>query len=324
MKRSLLWGLALSLSSNLFADDPVLYKLNGKSYTSHDFSPALKQSAYDIQHQAYENLQRVIDAQIMTEYVEQEAKKKGVSVEKYEEETFKGKEVSEKQAKAWYEENKARLGGRDFDSIKTDVLHYLQNQENEKVRAEKIKKIKESGKFQLTLTEPEAPVQNISVKGFPTKGNEKGKVTIVEFADYKCPHCRDASKALKSLYEKYKSKVQFVYMDFPLDRSGVSKKVAEGAVCADQQKKFWDYHYMAFGDSNLNNNSPVEFAKKLKLNMKDFEACLSSPETTKKVDLSRSEGERIGVDGTPAIYFNGRKVYGHNEQMLEDVLKKML
>lgn len=318
-------GLAFVLSSGvLHAQDPGLYQFGGKTYTLKDLSPALQQTAYDMQRQSYDNLQRVVDAQLFDDYVKSEAQKKKISVEKFEEQVLKSKKVSDKEAKAWFEENKARLGGRSFDTIKKDIVNLLQQQEDEKVRGDLIAKIKKDGKFLFVLPEPKAPVMDINIAGYPSKGNPKAKLTIVEFADYRCPHCRDAAKALKTVFEKYRNKVNFVYLDFPLDKSGPSMKVAEGGVCADQQKKFWEYHYMAFAENNLTLNSPKDFASKLKLDMKAFETCLASAETTRKVEASRAEGERIGITGTPSIFFNGQKISGNNEKQLEETLKKML
>jgi len=326
MKRILLCGLALCFSASVLRADEsaALFQFNGKNYTSKDLSPALQQSNYEMQRQVYDNLQKVADEQIFEDYARAEAKKKGMTLEQYEAQTFKGKVATEKEAKAWFEENKARLGGREFESIKKDIINLLQSQESEKLRTAALEKVKANGKFKFLMAEPKAPVVEISYQGFPSKGNEKAKVHIVEFADYGCGHCKHASKALKSLTDKYKDKVQFTYLDFPLGRTETSKKVAEGGVCADKQKKFWDYHYMAFGEASLTDKSPVEFAKNLKLDMKAFEACLASPDTAKKVESAKNEGVRIGVNGTPAIFFKGRKIYGYDEKMLEDELKKLL
>ncbi len=325
MKSFLSLGLVMTLSSaSLFADAEKLYQFEGKTYTTQNLTPAMQQAVFEIQNQSYQNMKKVVDAQLLTEHIASEAKKKNLSIEKYEEQVFKTKMVSDADAKKWFDENKSRIGNREFESIKSDIKQLLQSQENEKVRTALLDKLKASGKFQLALAEPVAPTMDIAYQGFPTRGSDKAKVRIIEFADFNCPHCKSASKVLKSLVDKYKDKVQFVYLDFPIDRSGVSKKVAEGGVCADKQKKYWEYHYLAFGEDSLTNNSAVDFAKKLKLDVKAFESCLSSAEPAEKVNMARSEGERIGIDGTPTIYFNGKKVLGHNEKSLEEALKKLL
>ncbi len=313
-------------TSSLFASGQApLFQYEGKPFYKKDLNPALQQAIYEMERQSYERIQKVIDAHLLEKYAAAEAKKKGITVEKYAEQTFQGRKVSEKEAKDWFETNKSRLGGREFNLIRGDIIQLLQSQEDEKIRGTVVAKIKKEGKFQTQMTEPKAPVVDISFEGFPTKGAKNPKVTIVEFADYKCPHCRDASKTLKTVFEKYKDKVQMVYLDFPVDRSGVSKTIAEGAVCADKQNKFWEYHYKAFDEqSNLNANSPIEFAKQLNLDSKAFETCMKMDETKKKIDKARMEGERVGIEGTPTIFFNGQKIVGHSQENLEESLKKML
>ena len=97
MKRLLLCGLALSLSASFYANaEDALYQFQGKAHTSKDLSPALQQAVYDVQHQAYESIQRIVDAQVFEDYAKVEAAKKKMTLEQYEEKTFKGKKVTEK------------------------------------------------------------------------------------------------------------------------------------------------------------------------------------------------------------------------------------
>ena len=132
---------------------------------------------------------------------------------------------------------------------------------------------------------------------------------------------------LEKIMEKFSKKVQLVFLDFPLQGSrGVSHTVAVGGVCADKQDKFWEYHALAFnGQKSLNSKSPNKFAEQLKLDLKKFESCMKDKSSTEKVELARKEGERIGVQGTPAIYINGRKVMGGIDvKSLERAIKRLL
>jgi protein-disulfide isomerase len=174
-----------------------------------------------------------------------------------------------------------------------------------------LEKVKKSKKFTLNLQKPEAPVVDVKFEGFPAKGKDGAKVTIIEFADYQCPHCKVASESFKKVTEKFKDKVKFVYLDFPVNPSGISKVVAEGSHCAEEQGKFWDYHYKAFeGQATLDKDSPTKLAKELKLDEAKFKACLEGTKGKALVEKARSEGERIGVSGTPYLLINGRRYMG--------------
>lgn len=306
---------------NVKADDSVLFKYNGKNYTSSDLSPAAKQQLYEAQKTQHEHIAAIIDGEILKEHFKSLAKKKGVTVSQIEEETLKV-EVSEAKLQSWYEQNKARLGGRELSSIKNDVLQYLTRLEQNNARLALVSKIKTSGKFELISKAPVRPSVEINAKGFPSKGNEKASIKIVEFADYLCPHCKMASKNLKKVIEKNKDKVHFVYMDFPLRDS--SKSIAVGAACAHEQGKFWDFHYLAFEkQSELSSDSSTKLAEELKLNLDAFKACLSSEKSVSRVQLAKAEGERIGVNGTPAIFINGLKFNGYSEEQLDAEIARL-
>jgi len=78
MKRILSLGLAICFGASLHASEVAqpLYQLNGKIHTTKELSPALQQASFDIQRQAYDNLTKVIDGQILEEHARAEAKRK--------------------------------------------------------------------------------------------------------------------------------------------------------------------------------------------------------------------------------------------------------
>ncbi|MEZ5449825.1 MAG: thioredoxin domain-containing protein [Thiolinea sp.] len=150
----------------------------------------------------------------------------------------------------------------------------------------------------------------INVEGLPAKGPEDAKVVLVEFADYQCPHCKHAGDALKPIAEQFKDDLRIVYADFPINRSGVSRKVAEGAACAFQQDKFWEYNALAFDSQrDLKADSAKKLAEELKLDMEAFDKCLASDYPAQQVARGEEEGKRLGVDATPSLFLNGRRLH---------------
>ncbi|MGC1258229.1 MAG: thioredoxin domain-containing protein, partial [Candidatus Acidiferrales bacterium] len=49
----------------------------------------------------------------------------------------------------------------------------------------------------------------------PSEGPSNAKVTVVEFSDFECPHCREFSQILREVEPQY-PQVRFVFKDFPL------------------------------------------------------------------------------------------------------------
>jgi len=150
------------------------------------------------------------------------------------------------------------------------------------------------------------------VEGAPSKGPAAALVTIVEFSDFHCPYCRTVVPTIAQVLARYPDKVRLVYRDFPLDglHPG-ARRASEAARCAGDQGKFWAYHdliYAAEPDS-----SPEQlkrFAQQAGLDVGAFEGCLASGKHRPAVQQDVDEGIRLGVEGTPAFFINGRMLAG--------------
>jgi protein-disulfide isomerase len=289
-----------------------LFSYGGKTYTDKDLSPAQQQQIFEIAMQNFEQTKSAVDSFIFDLYVEEEAKKQNKSRADVEKKLLEVKEPSDKALKAWYESNKSRIPPTyQFDQIKGEIAKIVSQEEMKRKRDDLLEKIRKSKKVTVALTAPSAPVVSVNVEGFPAKGKEGAKVTLVEFADFQCPHCKQASESLKKVTDKFKDKVRYVFLDFPINPSGISKAVAEGSHCAAEQGKYWEYHYKAFdGQSTLDKETPLKLAKELKLDEAKFKSCFDGTKGKAIVEKGRMEGERIGVSGTPYLLINGRRYMG--------------
>jgi protein-disulfide isomerase len=174
-------------------------------------------------------------------------------------------------------------------------------------RAEILARIKSEGGFRLLVEAPAPPPVAIDTRGRPLRGSPSAPITLVEFSDYQCPNCRRAVKVMEALFQKYPDRFKLVHMDFPINASGVSRAVAHGGVCAQDQGRFWDYHDRAFQQQDsLDASSPAALAGALELDMERFEACMEDPSTRQKVAASEAEGKRLGITATPTLFVDGR------------------
>jgi protein-disulfide isomerase len=312
------------LFGSLHAQDAPYYFLNNKPVSKKDFSPAITQQLYEAEFEKFQKEEQILDNAFLDQHLNTLAttqKKPRAAVEA---ELFKIN-VSEKDAEDWYKENKAMLQGREFATIKAEIIPYLTRMKQEKIKVELVAKLKKEQNFRSNLVAPVSPVIGINTEGYPRKGGAKAKVTLVEFADYSCPHCKVASGVLKKVVEKFGEKVAFVFLDFPLHEGSPAVSVAEGGVCADEQGKFWQYHYEAFGTNEpLSPDSPLNFAKKLNLDTTKFTACMQRPSTKEKIASAKQEGVRIGINATPSLYLNGKKQMGFNEAELVKAIESLL
>jgi len=142
-------------------------------------------------------------------------------------------------------------------------------------------------------------------QGFPM-GKETAKYAIVEFTDYQCPFClKHSKKTFPLIKQQYidTGRIKYFIKDFPLDFHSQAKNASISSLCAGQQGHFWEMHELIFDNNRkLTKELFVQFASQIKLDISSFEKCLNSSEAKKIVDNNISEGELIGVRGTPAFF----------------------
>lgn len=166
--------------------------------------------------------------------------------------------------------------------------------------------------------DPYADVRaHLNAAGNPSMGPEDAPVSLVEFSDFECPHCREFHENFSTIQEKFPN-VRLVYKDFPLsDIHPWAQTAAIGARCAFMQSPaaFWKMHDAIFKnqDDITPDNAWDElngFAKDEGLDADAFKTCMASPEAAKAVDANHADGVTLGIASTPTVYVNGRPVVG--------------
>jgi protein-disulfide isomerase len=162
------------------------------------------------------------------------------------------------------------------------------------------------------------------LEGNPSKGPADARVTLVEFSDFECPHCRELYEALKAVEARY-PQVRIVYKDFPLTTIHPwAQTAALGGRCAFEQlpAAFWKVHDSIFDNQDVLSaenvwDKLVDFATQAGLNVDTFKACLSSPDAEKAVDANHADGVALDVSSTPTVYVNGRPLVGGDVETLD-------
>lgn len=161
-----------------------------------------------------------------------------------------------------------------------------------------------------------SPKHEIDVAQSPLRGESFAPITIVEFSDFQCPHCKKLQPALERLLDEYRGQVKLVFKNFPLGVHPDAPTSAAAALAAGKQGKFWPFHDRLFG--NQENHGMVfleKIAKDLKLDLKKWKADLEAARP--QVQKDRTEGEKVDVQATPTLFVSGRKYHGPTE--FEDI-----
>ncbi len=152
----------------------------------------------------------------------------------------------------------------------------------------------------------------------PSIGKKNAPVTIVEFADFQCPFCKEFND---KLFPRIKSqfidsgKVRFVYMHYPF-LGEESVHAAEATECAKEQGKFWQFHDLLFKNQGAENagvyaiDNLKKYASELNLDQVKFDACVDTRKFQKEVQEQQLLGTDYGVASTPTIFINGKKFEG--------------
>ena len=111
--------------------------------------------------------------------------------------------------------------------------------------------------------------------------------------------------------EQYAGKVRLVFRHFPLDFHEKAPKAAEASLCANEQKKFWEFHDVMFkNQEKLSIDDLKGHATSIGLDAAKFGECLDSGKMKKTVDEDMAAGKKVGVSGTPAFFINGTMLSG--------------
>jgi protein-disulfide isomerase/uncharacterized membrane protein len=178
-----------------------------------------------------------------------------------------------------------------------------------------------------------APVQKIDLKDVPSKGPSNAPVLVVEYFDYLCPFCRNLAAAFTQFLPQSGNRVVVYFKNFPLDKecnASLNQTVhpgacwlSMGAVCAINQGRFQSYHERVFG-TELHDPKPadvVRVAAEAGLDAAAMESCLAAPATRQRVVEQIAEAQRMGVQSTPSLFVNGKKL-PRIEDFLETVDKE--
>jgi protein-disulfide isomerase len=186
-------------------------------------------------------------------------------------------------------------------------------------------------------SDPFAAARTALEKGIngPSRGPADAPVTIVEFSDLQCPHCKEAQPTIDKLVSEEKN-ARLVFQNFPLQSHDWAAKAAAYADCIGRSSNdaFWKFMqgvYDAQSDILTTNADEklTALADKSGVKGSDIAACAAKPETTSRVEHSVALGKSVDVTGTPTLFINGRKIanvaalpYDMLKQLTEFAAKK--
>jgi protein-disulfide isomerase len=265
---------------------------------------------FQYQSQRHQLIESAMRRVVRDQLLEAEAEERGVTSDALTAEILADKvAVSEEDVRFFYLQNQAQMQGRPFEAIAPQVRQYLEGQIRESVLEEFTDTIAEERSVEYVL----GPFRvDIDTTGAPSVGPDDAAITLVEFSDFECPYCESFVPTLERIKETYPDDVRVVFLQFPLrEIHPNAQKSAEASLCAFEQGQFWEAHDLYFSErSSLEVADLKEKAGRMGLDADAFAACLDSGKYADQVDADATAGAAVGVNGTPAVFINGRPLPG--------------
>ena len=180
-------------------------------------------------------------------------------------------------------------------------------------------------KFDLTKDPFVELMSKIDVKGRPTRGAKSAKVVAVNFDDFECPYCSRMHQTLfPEIFKEYGDRVTFIYKDDPLTEIhpwALHAAIDANCLAAQNVDAYWDFADYIHANKHEVDSKPADArfdaldkmtmlqGQKHGLDAATLQSCVKA-QNEDAVRASMKEADGLGVNGTPALFINGRKIDG--------------
>lgn len=296
----------------LRADSPVVATVGGVPITEAEIEQALRLPLYELEVEKYRLTRRRLDQAIVERLLARAAAERGLSVSAYVAAEIQGRiaAITQGDIETRVREDRANLPPEE-DRARLEARNAIARERANRALQELVERLSREAQVSVLLQPPDPPVVTVPVGDDPIWGPPTAPVTVIEFADFECPVCKESLPILRQLREIYPEQVRFVYRDFPLASHPQARSAAEAAHCAHEQGQFWAYHDALFARApDLKPSDYVMLAERLRLNRAEFEACLGSNRPKAAVGKDLADAQGLGLSGTPTYFINGRYLSG--------------
>ena len=151
-------------------------------------------------------------------------------------------------------------------------------------------------------------------------GPDDAPVTVVEFFDYRCPHCRPALDIVSELPDRYNGKVRVVFKEFPI-LSPESRKASIAALAAGRQDKYMEMHQALMRSPSRFSDADIEkIAESVGLDMDQWREDIKDNTFETQIEATYTLAQTVGANATPTFVVGGELFSGMNTPKLEALI----
>lgn len=320
--------ILIAISCNKRNKSDIAAKVGGKTILLAEVDNIVKQELYDEENRIYFIREYALDIVIKNSIIEQESEKYNVTKDSV--------------IKKHFENTKVYYPYSNYIK-EVSINGYFPNVEREymsvSIESKKGKELLAKGYYKFinkivmdslldlydierTLVKPIRPEIHLASIYIKFRGNRNSKVTFILVSDFECQMCRKNKKLMRDLYNKYKDRVSFGFVNY----SSYKSISALAVLAAEKQNKFWEMYDIIDTSDNLLTYTEIE--SKVKLIDLDFDEFVTDYNSNALIDELEDTFNYLrgkGVDATPTIIINGRLVYNPTSfDEIENLIKKKL
>jgi protein-disulfide isomerase len=144
-------------------------------------------------------------------------------------------------------------------------------------------------------------------------GNRNGRVTVVEFFDYRCPFCKAAEPDVEKLLADNPD-VRLVLKQLPIldveDQTHISEDATRAALAAKAQGRFPAVHRGLLAQKSLTEDGIIAVLKANGVDLAAARPVETAPATTSVIAETHALAQALGIDGTPAFVVGDQMIAG--------------
>lgn len=319
--------LGVDINSPALTPTATIATIAGKPMLGSALIERMKPVSYQIRSQLYTAVRAALNQLLYARLIIAESRRRGIEPETIvrSEITEKTLPINETDVTRFYNDNIGYFSEHHFtlDAARPTIYNQLETEGRARLEADLAARLRKDHPVVEYLVEPEVPVLSISVDDDPSRGDVNAAVTVVMFTDFQCPTCAKTHPILQDLLKQYGNRVHFVVRDFPLNIHPDAAKAAEAANAAHAQGKFFEYIDLLYRNQNaLSVPKLKEYATQIGLDRAKFDLALAQGTYLKEVLHDLEDGGVYGINGTPSIFINGRKVIDISATGLQQALDR--
>ena len=146
------------------------------------------------------------------------------------------------------------------------------------------------------------------------RGSANAPVTVIEYADFQCPYCRQLHVTLQAAAAE--GKIRWVYRDYPLSMHEFAFREAEAAQCAGAQGKYWEYADALYAhQADITSSKAIDqelnfLSQEVHADPAALMQCINSAQFRGVVQDEANEADKMQIEATPTIFINNKRHEG--------------